>query len=50
MERGQSLPPRLVHDVTEDLNMLSKLQLAKKVEEDAAGSLRGVLGEEEIDQ
>jgi hypothetical protein len=49
-ERGQSLPPRLVNDVTEDLNMLSKLQLAKEVEEDTAGSLRSVLGEEELTQ
>ena len=32
---------------TEDL---SKLQLAKEVEEDTAGSLRSVLGEEELTQ
>ena len=49
-ERGQSLPPKLVHDVTEDLNMLSTLQLAREVEEDTAGSLRSVLGEGEMAQ
>merc|ERR1712215_409458 len=46
-ERHMSLPPTQSSEDMENLNMTSKIKLAREVEIDISESLRSVLGEEE---